>query len=623
MEDLIHALVRGASVREAAALATKMLGRPVTIPRGFAKKTGEQLENEHASFKYIFLHRYLPGISFVFFLGMIALSIFYLCYRFIYMPAHAKSLYENGLERIAEGDYQRGNERVEEAWAIDPEKKWFYAYAEAFARERQYLYAEEKYEQLLILFPQDKKGGLDYAEMETNALQNFRKAEEILRRHVLWDNLDDKDGLLALGDNFLAWGEYEPDKLEDARRAFATVMELYGRTPDLLERMLIYFIRTDQLSEVLPLQMYFRDDVEKPNPISPEALTEMAGYLLHKRLAPINGVPDPALDSIDGLRALLLRAALVNPDAPEPYYYLSQYYERYGDSTDVRETLSASIKAFDKATVETPRRTGYRIDAEARYADKLIETKEYFAAEEELAKGVEVYEDSLARGVIKQSPAGGRLYGRLGDLEYFVKADDLDAAMGYYEKAEANEYSPSDQRYRMGYIEYKNKDYGSALDFFYGVSREYPNNRKLLFALGNTAQMRGSYNLAESNYRRLISLLDNDRMRFGTVNDENRPNYDALASRLINARNNLGVTMEALSMQTGNQAFYSEAQGLYAESSQAADVLTRDPTSEVRSGQMNLGYLNTRDTLYPESGYVPQLYMQIDRDLPDRSIWTE
>jgi hypothetical protein len=38
---------------------------------------------------------------------------------------------------------------------------------------------------------------------------------------------------------------------------------------------------------------------------------------------------------------------------------------------------------------------------------------------------------------------------------------------------------------------------------------------------------------------------------------------------------------------------------------------------------VNLAFLNSRNTLYPEPDYEPQIYIQIDRDLPEPSDWEE
>jgi hypothetical protein len=93
-------------------------------------------------------------------------------------------------------------------------------------------------------------------------------------------------------------------------------------------------------------------------------------------------------------------------------------------------------------------------------------------------------------------------------------------------------------------------------------------------------------------------------------------------------RNNLAVTLEALTKATGNRSYRSRALGLYTESARAWDSLTRNPDTLLRSGAgdlaspgMNLAFLNSRNALYPEPGYEPQLYIQIDKDVLEPSAW--
>ena len=88
-------------------------------------------------------------------------------------------------------------------------KSWYYRYAEAFADKRQYDLAEQKYEALLAWQPNDKKGILDYARMESQSLANFEKADSLLQR-ILGRTMYDYDALLASGDNDLDWADRVP-----------------------------------------------------------------------------------------------------------------------------------------------------------------------------------------------------------------------------------------------------------------------------------------------------------------------------------------------------------------------------------------------------------------------------
>jgi tetratricopeptide (TPR) repeat protein len=628
LSAFVKLLVRGGSPREAASQARRILGRTIPIPRGFEKKTGEALEEEQGSFPYIFVHTFLPVLRVFFIAALAAASLFYLVHQFIYIPLRAEGIYRLGYERISAGEYERANERFNEAFQLHRVKGWFSRYAEAFRDARQYLYAEQRYDELLRFYPRDKQGALDYAALETRDLRNYSKAERILRTHLLDYAVDDQEGLLALGDNYMAWGELEPARYEDARQAYARLLERYGWKDPIVERMLLYFIRTDNLKEVLPLQKYFTESTR--GKIRPAALAELGGYLLDKRLEEARGVPDENIERIEGLRDLLVRAVQAAPGEPEPHYHLARYFNRFGDASEERQSLEAAVRAFDRALEESPRRNAYRIDAERRYARILVKAREFFAAEEQLGKGVAVYRDALDRRLLTPSPSGGGLYADLGDIEYFAKSGNMEAALDYYRQAEQNLWAPPEMVYRMGSAYYHLGRWAPAQERFLAAAAEIPLNRRLLHALGNISYIRGNYFAAQGYYNRLLDLLDAERARFPLLLPHEREDHLELAERMMVARNNMGVTMEALSGRTGNPAYRSGALGFYSESARAWDALTRDPDSMVRSGAgelsmpgINLAYLNSRNLLYPQEGYEPQLFRHIDKDVLEPSEWED
>ncbi|MDR3167666.1 MAG: tetratricopeptide repeat protein [Treponema sp.] len=628
LSKLIKLLVRGAAPRETASLAGKILDRTIAIPRGFEKNTGEALEEEQASFSYIFIRKFLPVLRFFLMIALVGLSLIYLIHQFIYTPLRADSIYRLGYERIAAGDYGRANERFNEALRIRRVKDWFYRYAEGFREARQYIYAEEKYDELLRYYPRDKRGILDYAAMETYDLRNYAKADSLLRRNILDYAADDPDALLALGDNSLAWGEYDPSKYEDARESYARLLERYGWTDPVVERMMKYFIRTDNLGEVLPLQRYFMDNSNRK--ISPASLAELGGYLLDKRTEEAQGVPNVYVEQIEEIRNILLRAVEADPALPEPHYHLARYYNYFNNTDDERMTLETAVGVFDSAREESVKRVQYRIDTQRRYAQVLTNSREFFAAEEQLIKGIGIYEDALSRRLISRSPEFGRLYADLGDLEYFTQDGDLELARENYLRAEQNGWAPPEIQYRIGSVHYQQEQWAPALERFFSVSAAMPLNRRLLYALGNVSYRRGNYFAAQGYYNRLLDLLETERTRFPLL----RPNEDAeqseWAERLMVARNNMGVTLEALTDRTGDNRYRSRALGLYTESARAWDALTRNPNTMLRFGAaalstpgINLAYLNSRNALYPEQDYEPQIYPQIDKDVLEPSHWEE
>ncbi|MDR2098289.1 MAG: tetratricopeptide repeat protein, partial [Spirochaetaceae bacterium] len=519
LSTLIKLLISGGSPQDAASLTGKILGRTIHIPRGFEKKTGEDLEEEQAGFPYIFVHKFLPVAAIFLALLLFTVSLVFLIRQFIYLPIHAESIYRTGLERIKDGEYERAKDRFDQAFRIRRVKKWFYRYAEAFRDERQYLDAEEKYDELLRWYPRDKKGALDYAAMETN-LRNYPKAEKILRSNILDYAINDREGLLALGDNYLAWGEEEPERYEDARHAYARLLERYGWTDPIVERMLLYFIRTDNLAEVIPLQGYFDETLKRK--IDPRTVAELGGYLLDKRLEETDGVPDANISRIQGLRNLLLRAVRVGPSLPEAHYHLARYYHDFGNRDEERVTLERALSVFDNAPEESSRRIGRRIDTERRMAELLINSREFFKAEEHLAKGIGIFEDAQRRRRLSAAPEFGRLYADMGDLEYFTKSGNMETSLDFYRRAEQNDWAPPEMRYRMGAAHYLLGEWEDAQERFFGVSEEMPLNRRLLHALGNVSYKRGNFYAAQGYFSRLLDLLETERARFPALIPDDR-----------------------------------------------------------------------------------------------------
>jgi hypothetical protein len=619
MDALIKLIVRGGTPKAAAALAGTILDKTIPIPKGFEKKTGEALEVEQGTFSYVFFRKFLPLLRIFLLAALMAASLSYLAWQFIYIPIHSGSIYRRGYERIAAGEYERANERFSEAFSLRRVKKWFYRYAEAFRDERQYLYAEEKYDELLRYYPRDQKGALDYANLETYYLRNYSKADRIIRTNILDYRVDDQEGLLALGDNNLAWGEVDPARYENARQAYARLLERYGWLDPIVERMLLYFIRTDNLGEALPLGQTLTGNSRKK--VSPAVLSELGGYLLNKQLEEVQGVPDANIPRIEGVRDILIRAGNGDPALPEPRYHLARYYNRFGSGDEERQALESALAAFDAAQEESPRRTAYRIDAERRFARVLANAREFFSAEERLINGIGIYEDALNRRLLTRSPEYGRLYADLGDIEYFTKSRDMNRALEYYRQAELSGWAPPEIQYRMGAAHYHLRQWENALDRFFTASAELPLNRRLLHALGNVSCLRGNYFAAQGYYRRLLDLLEAERSRFPMLSPHERPDHMELAERLMVARNNMAVALEALTDRTSEQRYRTEAMAFYAESARAWDALTRDPNTMIRSTSVNLGFLNSRNVLHPQTEYEPQLFNQIDKDVLEPSSW--
>jgi tetratricopeptide (TPR) repeat protein len=636
LSRMLRLLIQGASPKETAAMAGKILGRTITIPRGFEKKTGEDLEAEQSSFAYIFVHNFLPVFRLFMIIAMLVMSVGYLVWQFIYIPLKAEKVYKLGYERIAVGEYGRANERFREAFAIRQKQDWFYKYARSFRDMRAYELADEKYMELLNFTASknkraipEKKAVLEYAGFATNYRRDYELADRLLRQHILNYNVWDKEALLALGDNNMAWGETGQARLEDAREAYAKLLERYGPSDPVLERMLKYFIRTDNLGEALSLKAYFMASERRK--ITAPTLAELGGYLLDKRFEEARGVPNEYLNLIEGIRDVLLRAIRTDPVLPEPFYHLSRYYYNFNNPGDERLSLERAIRLFDAAKQETPGRLRYRINALRRHARILIENRQTLPAQEDLVKGINLYKDGVSRRLLSPSPEFGKLYADLGDLEYFTQDGDMTAALEYYRDSERDGWAPPEMQYRMGAAHYRLRQWTQALDRFTAAYSAMPRNRRILYALGNASYMRGSFFAAQGYYDRLLDILNAQKALFPQIiPTDDREQLD-LAERLMAAQNNMGAALEALAERTGNTSFRSQALGLYAESARAWDIWTRNPATMARmlpapginAPGVNPGYLNIQNSLHPAAEYERQFFLYIDKDVLEPSFWEE
>jgi tetratricopeptide (TPR) repeat protein len=176
-------------------------------------------------------------------------------------------------------------------------------------------------------------------------------------------------------------------------------------------------------------------------------------------------------------------------------------------------------------------------------------------------------------------------------------------------------------QYRMGSAYYQLEDWKNALEYLFAASSNLPLNRRILFAMGNTALKRGDYFAAQGYYNRLLDILESQRARLPVLLPNDRPEYLELAERLMMARNNAGVASQMLAGQTGNRSYLTRAISFYAEAERAWDSRTRDPRTMIRSGSTPLPYLNMRNALYPQGNYEPQIFIRIDREALENSPW--
>ena len=612
--EIVHLIVNDVSLKKIVSKLEGILDKSIPIPRGFDKKSYEEYEKEKRSFKYRFVNKILPvAILTTVALGFI-LSIFVLVWQFIYKPVVAEGFYKEGMTSIESGQYEKAIKRFDEAGTYKKKRKWYFKFANAFREKKQFLSAETIYERLLSDFNHDRQGGIEYADMLSTDLRNYEKAEKVLKRGVLDYHINDQDTLLALGDVYLDWADEDSTKYEEAKKTYVSLINLYGPKDVFSGRMMRYFIRTDNLAEVLPLKNYFLN-----KKLPDEDLIELSGYLLEKRYEPKPTDSENLIGKIDDLRELLEKAIKKRPESPEANYNMGRFFLHNQKNEAAKDYLVNAINLYEDSIKMTPKRTIRQIDSMRLYGELIAGDKLYNEAQEIYAKALAKYEAYTAQKGIYPSPVIGKLYANYGDISYFI-AGDYDEALDAYEHAvrELNN-SPSIQ-YKMGYIHYQKENYSDAMKAMTLAYSEKPNDRNLLYGFGNVLFKYTNYFAAQAYYERLMELLEAEKIRKGIIFPQTRVDHAEFVEDYMHTSNNLAVVLNRIAVQNGDSNKNGRAISLFGESTRAWDALNRNPETMIRAKTINLAYANIQNMVKPRSAFVPEIYSDIPKTLENEKI---
>jgi len=609
--ELVHSILNNASVKRVAHVLEDALSRVIVIPKDFEKKSVEEYEKEKSSLRYVIKNRILPAATLFTLVSVLVACTVFLGYRFIYKPIVAETLYQKGYAAIEDARYTQSIEYFDLAVKEWEKKKWYFKYASAYRKHKQFINAELMYERVVARYPRDRSGYLEYAEMLRTELRNFEKAEEVLKRRMLVEFVNDRDGLLLLGDNYLDWAEEDPSKFEAARLTYATLIERYGPEDPFLARMMRYFIRTDNLAEVLPLKDHF---MSKRAKIGAADLVELGGYLIDKRYNPKPGDSEALRSRIEDVKRLLERALKADRSSPEANYNMGRFLIYNYKYELAAVALEESLRLFEDATTMSPKRVFTHVDAFRLAGEALIQSKRYLDAQSYYARGISLYEEQRMNRSVRQDRRIGVLYSDYADVDYFV-SNDLDSALVNYRKAVSELNDTASIRYRIGYVEYQKQDYESAIaDLAVAHSRE-SDDQNTLFGYGNALFRRGDYFAAQGLYERLMDNLENEKIRKGVLLPQIREDHGEFVERYMHSANNLGVILNRLAARTGDSQKNGRALALLADSARAWDALTRNPKTLVRAQGANLAFLNIQNMTHPRSTFVPEIYSDIPKTL--------
>ena len=613
--EVIDKVLKKVTARQLAGHLEKMLDISLPVPRDYERRSAEEYEAYKASFAYQLKSRILPAIIVGVFAAMILFCLGYLGHRFIYKPLMAEKLYKEGYVLIEHDDFPQSEDKFNEALRYKSKKKWFFKYAQGYRAKKQYDRAELFYKNILKRFNHDKQAGLEYAQMEVDDLANYELAEEILKREVLDNHVNDPDGILALGDTYLEWGtEKDSAKFANAYEEYSKLQQLYGsKNPNLYQsRFLRYNIRIDQLRNVLELKEFFFTQGEKS--LDGKDWTELSGYLMDKQYGELPADQEFLRDKIEDVRDMMLYAIKALPENPTANYNLSRYLVKVGDHKKAMQALKNTKGLFDKAPMLNRREIYRQLDNYRLLGEEYLYDREYILAQDVFTEGLNLFESKNRTSDFEADKNVGVMYSDMGDLDYFISGDLDNARRNYQKSIDAKNDSPS-IRYRVGYIDYTNGRYQDALGNFVKASQTLSDDPHLMLALGNTLSLKDDNYAAQGHYKRLLARLDLTREKYGIISPQTDERAGDMVETYMKASNNLGVSLFRVARQSGSSSKNAASLVNFQDSIRYYDAMTRNQETMVRLPGSNLAEMNLKYATHPFPNFEPEIYTEIPRVL--------
>ncbi|MBE6352409.1 MAG: hypothetical protein E7060_05645 [Treponema bryantii] len=613
--EVIEKILNKAPARQVAALLEKMLDTSIPVPRDYEQRSAEEYEAYKKSVQYQLRNKIIPGTLIFMLMILIGWGLFNFTKHCIYIPAKANSLYKQGYALIEQNEFPQSKVKFDSAVRYRLSKNWFFKYARAYREKKQYQRSAQMYTNILRCFNNDKTAGLEYAQMELDDLANYERAEEILRREVLDYHVNDPDGILMLGDVFLEWGtEKDSSKFDLAQEQYSSLLQLYKPNDLYHSRMMRYYIRTDNLAYVLAYKNLFEP---KEKSLAPEDWTELSGYLLEKMYEPLTPSEEPLRYKIEGLRGLLQRAVTTDSENPVATYNLAKYFVLTSENLYIESALRDAIEKFDNAKTLKRRDIYKYIDSYRLLGEFYVKSQDYLKAQEQFTQGISLYTVERDNAGFKGNAEIGNMYADLADINFEHSGDYIQAKENYKNAINLG-YDNSSIRYRIGYIQYQQKNYLEALGSFMKAGEGNLKERNLLLAMANTLYLRGDDYAAEGYYAQLIDSLDKEIADQGIVFPQaSEADYDIVNTYLC-AANNYGVTLARLAKRTGDSSKNAHAIVQFQQSVRAWDALTRNQQTLVRLDGSNLALENIKYVSRPISTFEPSIYVEIPKTLKDK-----
>lgn len=617
--EVIEKVLKKTPARQLATQLEKMLDISIDVPRDYERRSVAQYEAYKQSFQYQLKNRIIPGAVLTVVISIVCALLFQAGVLFIYKPVMAGMLYKQGYTLLENNEYSQSQAKFSQAVQYRSVKKWFYKYAQGYRAHKQFDRAESMYKNTLKVFKNDKPAGLEWAEMELYDRANYEKAENTVRREVLDYHINDPEARLLLGDIFLEWGETDKSKYDKARDTYLELAQgaKSAKESDLyMSRLLRYFIRTDNLKNVLELKQRF---FPREKLLVAKDWTELSGYLLDKLYGPLSRADEYLRAKIEDVKAMLDIARKLEPQNPTVHYNMARYYEHNSNFEPARRELQTALDCFDKIEFRTKKTVYQEIDSCRILGELFADVRQYIKAQEVYTRGITLFQNEHERTGFEGDLNTGKLYADMGDIEYFISGD-MDAALKNYEQAVVNKNGTPGINFRIGAINYNKQNYLSALEFFNKAYEKVKNDPNLLLSLANALVLRGNNNAAQGIYSQLLSILDSEKVHHAMLFPQQKEEDNNLVEMYLKVNNNLGVVLYKISRRTGKSQKNGNSFACFAESIRAWDALTRNQQTMVRLGGSNLALQNSKYITASRADFEPAIYTAIPKTLVGEKV---
>ncbi|MCX7023560.1 MAG: tetratricopeptide repeat protein [Spirochaetes bacterium] len=619
-ERLVWMLVEGASPSAVADQASRVLKRPIELPKGFEKRTGAAFEAERGSFPYIFVHNVLPILRIAVVVGFLAFVLGWLAYNFVYRPVYSNSWYARGYERVRDDSFTEAEEDFARADRVWPMKAWYFRYARGYLAKRRYELAAKKYAQILARWPSEDDAAIEWATFEKDQVFDYKEAARILKTWILDADYYHRKALMLLGDSYLDWAEEDPagdkpDKFEEARLAYAALISKYGQRDPYLERMLRYFIRLEQgrgidkSKQIITLKEHFTSSWRAK--ISAVTLTDLGGYLVDR-------------DMLQDVRKILMRSAELDPGWPETHYHIARYYRNTNNPDEERKALANAVATYDARQNLRSKEVGHFIDSLNWSGEFRARSGEYVTAESFFERARAMYEKALAGRRLARNRRYGSIYANLADI-YYSDRYDYAGALNLFDQAAENGYETPEIHYKRGYIYYSSEEFrkpDKAVEYFYRAGLGLEDDRYYLdYAIANAMFIREDWFAARSYYSALADRLRYELDRLEIVSPQTRDVHHEMVQLLMFTDNNLGVSLYRASERTGNPGMRGAAMSSFAESLEMWDSLKRDYVDMLRPDARSIAYTNIDAITHPKRGVDIVIEKRMPRSMDFPQGW--